>query len=126
MVAENTNVLEEKFKLVADTIRCYPLQLKQSWDEISDMYIPDDLKNIENIVFCGMGGSALGARIVDSYALDQLRVPSEIFNEYKLPGYTNEKSLVVVSSYSGTTEETLEVTNEALKKRAKIFGITTG
>src|SRR3989344_4979425 len=125
MASKDTS-LDEKFKLVADTIRCYPLQLKQSWDEISSMYVPDDYKNIENIVFCGMGGSALGARIVDSYALDQLRVPLEIFNEYKLPGYANEKSLVVVSSYSGSTEETLEVTNEALKKRAKIFGITTG
>ncbi len=118
--------LEEKFKLVADTIRCYPLQLKQSWDEISGMHIPEDYKNIENIVFCGMGGSALGARIVDSYALDQLRVPLEIFNEYRLPAYANEKSLVVVSSYSGSTEETLEVTNEALQKRTKLFGITTG
>ena len=118
--------LEEKFKLVAETIRSYPAQLRQAWDEISKMYIPNEYKNVDNIVFCGMGGSALGARMVDSYAFDRLRVPFEIFNEYKLPNYVNNKSLVILSSYSGTTEETLEATYEAIKKQAKIFGITTG
>lgn len=118
--------LEGKFKVVADTIRAYPLQFKQSWDEISRMFIPEDYKDVNNIVFCGMGGSALGARMVDSFAADRLRAPLEIFNGYKLPNYTNNKSLVIVSSYSGSTEETIEATYVAIKKRAKIFCITTG
>ncbi len=126
MTAKDKTSLEEKFKLVADTIRSYPAQLKQSWDEISKMYVPNDYKNVDNIVFCGMGGSALGARMVDSFAFDRLRVPFEIFNDYKIPNYVNNKSLVILSSYSGTTEETLEATYEAIKKQAKIFGITTG
>jgi len=56
--------LEEKYKLVADTIRAYPLQLRQAWDEIQSSHIPDSYKDIDNIVFCGMGGSALGARSI--------------------------------------------------------------
>lgn len=123
---DHKSTLDEKYKLVADTIRAYPLQLKQSWEEIQKMYIPDEYKNIENIVFCGMGGSALGARMLDAYAFNLLRVPLEIFNEYGLPNYTNSKSLVIVSSYSGTTEETIEATYEALKRKAKVFAITTG
>lgn len=121
-----TNQLEDKYKLVADTIRLYPNQLKQAWDEIGFLHIPPEYKNVENIVFCGMGGSALGARIVDSLAIDRLRIPLEIFNDYKIPNYVNNKTLVVVCSYSGTTEEVIESTYQAIKKGAKIFGITIG
>jgi glucose/mannose-6-phosphate isomerase len=117
---------KEKYKLVADTIRAYPMQLRQSWDEISQMFIPEDYKDIKNVVFAGMGGSALGARIVDSLLVNRLRIPFEIYNEYHIPNYVNDESLVVVSSYSGETEETLDCLHESLNKGAKIFGITTG
>lgn len=120
------NNLEKKYKLVADTIRLYPNQLKQAWDEIGYLQIPQSYKNVENIVFCGMGGSALGARIVDSFAYDRLRIPLEIFNDYNLPNYVNKNTLVIVCSYSGTTEEVIEFTYQAITKGAKIFGITIG
>jgi len=118
--------LSEKYKLTADTIRAYPQQLRQSWDDIMRMYIPDDYKEIKNVVLCGMGGSALGARIVDSLLVNRLRVPFEIFNEYHIPNYVNDETLVIVSSYSGNTEETLDCLHESLTKGAKIFGITAG
>ncbi len=126
MVPKDNKELKEKFKLIANTIRAYPMQLQQSWDEISAMHLPDDYKNIENVVLTGMGGSALGARMVDSFASDRLRVPFEFFNEYKLPNYVNQKTLVICYSYSGNTEETVECTYQALNKGAKVFGITTG
>jgi glucose/mannose-6-phosphate isomerase len=118
--------INEKFKLVYETIHSYPSQLKQSWQEVQKTYIPANFKDVDNIVFCGMGGSALGARIIDSYAFNSLRVPFEIFNDYRLPQYVNNKTLVILSSYSGTTEETLESTYAAIEKQAKIFAITTG
>jgi glucose/mannose-6-phosphate isomerase len=118
--------LEEKYKLAADTIRLYPNQLKQAWDEINYLSLPNNYKSVDNIVFCGMGGSALGARMVGSYAFRKLRIPLEIVNGYNIPNYTNNKSLVVLSSYSGTTEEIIECTYQAIKVNAKIFGITTG
>lgn len=123
--SSNESSLEEKFRLVANTIRAYPAQLKQAWEEIESLTIPNDYKNVENIVFCGMGGSALGARMVDSYAFNKLRVPLEIFNDYKIPNYVDNKTLLILSSYSGTTEETIESTHQAILKGAKIFGITT-
>jgi glucose/mannose-6-phosphate isomerase len=126
MNAALDNKNKNKYKLVADTIRLYPNQLKQAWDEISFLHIPPEYKNCENIVFCGMGGSALGARMVDSFAFDRLRIPFEIFNDYKIPNYSSKKTLLIVSSYSGTTEETLESTYNAIKANCKIFGITTG
>src|SRR3989344_3332021 len=118
--------LEEKYKLIADSIRAYPLQFKQAWIEVNSLYIPDDYKEIDNVILCGMGGSALGARIIDSLIQDRLRIPFEIYTEYYVPNYVNEKSLVIASSYSGTTEETINATYEALNRGAKVFGITTG
>lgn len=118
--------LAEKYKLVADTIRSYPMQLTDAWEDIGKMAIPDDYKSVDNIILCGMGGSALGGRMVLSVASNRLRVPFEVSNQYKLPNYVNEKTLVIVSSYSGTTEETIACTYEAINKGAKVFGITTG
>jgi glucose/mannose-6-phosphate isomerase len=129
MAAQNTDTptpLDEKFKLVFDTIKCYPLQLKSSWEEVGAMFLPEDYKSVNSVVLCGMGGSALGGRMIDSLISERLRIPFEIFTEYHLPNYVNEKTLVIVSSYSGTTEETINCTFEALNKSAKIFGLTTG
>ncbi len=118
---------EEKYKLIKETIQKYPDQLKQSWEEARGVHLPSEFKNIQNVVFCGMGGSALGARIIDSFGFDQLSVPLEVFNEHHLPSYISENTLVVISSYSGKTEETLsDLHDRILRKRAKVFGITTG
>jgi len=55
-----------------------------------------------------------------------LRVPFSFINDYKLPGSVGRDSVVIVSSYSGTTEEVLACFKEAKKRRAKIMGITSG
>lgn len=117
---------EKKYEKVAATIKAYPKQIEQVWDEINHLYIPDDYKNIKNVALFGMGGSALGGRIVDSLVYNRLRVPFEVFNDYHLPNYIFDQSLTICSSYSGNTEETLSATHESLSRGAKIFGITTG
>lgn len=121
------NKFESEFKLVHDTIKLYPQQLAQAWKEVGEINFPESYKTIDNIVFCGMGGSALGARMIDAFTSEhRLRVPFEIFTEFHIPDYTNEKTLVILSSYSGSTEETIHATHQAIEKKAKIFGITTG
>jgi glucose/mannose-6-phosphate isomerase len=118
--------LEEKFKLVSDSIRSFPLQLEDSWKSVSKIELPPEYHNIQNIVLCGMGGSALGGRMIDSLYANKLRVPLEIFNEYDIPSYVNHNSLVILSSYSGATEETIHSYYQAAKKSAKLFAITAG
>ena len=124
--SNNKGSLDQKFRLIADSIRAYPAQLKKAWGDISLMYLPDDYKNVDNVILCGMGGSALGARMIDSLIQDRLRIPFEIYTEYNIPNYVNAKSLAIISSYSGTTEETLNCFYQAINKGAKIFGLTTG
>lgn len=99
-------------------------QLRVAWGESRAIQIPPTYKNVQNIVVAGMGGSALGAHFVRS--VFDLPLPFQIVNDYKLPSFVNEKSLVIVCSYSGTTEETISALEDAVRKKAKVVGISTG
>jgi len=101
-------------------------QSQQAWDEVHELVFPESYKTVSNIVFSGMGGSALGAYVTKALFADTLAVPFEIVNDYHLPPYVNEHTLVILSSYSGTTEETLACAQEAIDKKAMVTGITTG
>ncbi len=118
--------LSQKYKIIADSIRAYPFQLEASWRSVNSINFPEDYFEVRNVILAGMGGSALGGRIVHSFLASRLRVPFEISSSYHAPNYLNQDTLVISSSYSGKTEETLNFTNEAINKKAKIFGITKG
>jgi len=80
----------------------------------------------KNIVVAGMGGSAIGGTILKNWLKDRLTVPIEVCRSYHLPAYANDKTLVLVVSYSGNTEETLSAYFEALEKQCMILCITSG
>jgi len=101
-------------------------QIEQAWGETKKIRIPKTYKQVNNIVLVGMGGSALGGHVVKSVFEKDLKVPFEIINNYQVPGFVNNKSLVILSSYSGTTEEVLEAYKVAKRKKAKLFIIATG
>jgi glucose/mannose-6-phosphate isomerase len=84
------------------------------------------INNVQNIVVAGMGGSVLAAEFILNWKSHELTVPLSVCREYKLPGFVDEKSLVVVSSYSGNTEETLSCLQDALTKQAQIVVMTSG
>ncbi|KKQ73902.1 MAG: Bifunctional phosphoglucose/phosphomannose isomerase [Candidatus Woesebacteria bacterium GW2011_GWB1_38_5b] len=113
-------------KGVAVSIDHLPEQIKQTWDEIQNIEAPKDCALTKNVVVAGMGGSALGGRITQYLFADQIRGPLEVCTNYKLPNYVGPETLVILSSYSGNTEETLEAFYDAQKRGAKIFGISTG
>lgn len=85
---------------------------------------PDQIGEIKTVVVAGMGGSALAAGLVKSWL--RLKVPFEVVRKYNLPAYVDEHSLVIASSYSGNTEETLSALEEAENKGAKIVIISAG
>jgi len=107
------------------SIEAFPEQLKQAWEETRKFEIPADFQKASNVVIAGMGGSALGGRIVKSLFERELKVPLFVNTEYQLPGFVNQDSLVIVPSYSGNTEETLSCLADAQQRKAKIFAITT-
>ncbi len=104
----------------------FPDQLKKA-SKINLLSFPRDLiTKIRNITIAGMGGSAIGGEILGSLYRDELKIPITVCRDYKLPAYIDDNALVVVSSYSGNTEETLSCFKEAAGKGAVMLCITTG
>jgi glucose/mannose-6-phosphate isomerase len=73
-----------------------------------------------------MGGSVLASYIIKNLYKSELRVPFEVVSHYDLPSYVGNDSLVILSSYSGTTEEVIAAAEQAIAKKAKIMAIASG
>lgn len=91
-------------------------------------YKPHGLKatDFSNIIIAGLGGSGIGGQIVKAYFLNDMPVPVNCVADYNLPAYANEKTLVIAASYSGNTEETISVFDDAKARGCKILALTTG
>lgn len=101
-------------------------QVDEIADIAEDLTIPSAFKKFDRIVVFGMGGSALGSHVIQSVYRKELKYPLEIINGYEMPGYVHSKTLVILSSYSGTTEEVLFVAKLAQVRKAKIVVISAG
>lgn len=110
-----------------DKIYRFPEQIEQAM-QIGKAIKIDKKKfaGIRNLIVAGMGGSAIGGDLVRSFVQGSFKIPFYICRHYRLPAFVSNKSLVVISSYSGNTEETLSAMSEAMKKKAKIACITSG
>jgi glucose/mannose-6-phosphate isomerase len=80
----------------------------------------------EHIIVAGMGGSGIGGELLKDWARDKAPVPIVVSRDYSLPAYANEKSLVLIVSYSGETEESLSAFLDAAKKKCMIHCISSG
>ncbi len=108
---------------VLDSTGMFADQCKQAWEESTQVVFPENYKKVRNIVVAGMGGSRFTPKTVGSLYRKNISVPYEICEDYTVPGYVNHDSLVILSSYSGSTEEVLSAGKDALSKGAKIAGI---
>lgn len=111
----------------AGLIESFPEQLEQGSKIASAFAFPRwKVSAISNIVVAGLGGSAIAAELVKSYLNYQLKIPFLIVRHYQFPEFVSQKSLVIASSYSGDTEETLSAYQKAKKAKAKIVSIASG
>lgn len=92
--------------------------------QVFDLTGNRDFGNIQNVVYAGMGGSALAALLVHTWP--KLSLPFEVVRDYDLPAYVNGNTLVIAASYSGNTEETLSALDQAEAKGAQIAVIAGG
>ncbi|MFN0157436.1 MAG: bifunctional phosphoglucose/phosphomannose isomerase [Bacteroidota bacterium] len=106
-------------------IKQFPQQVREAVAIGNAASIKVKSKGIENIVLCGLGGSAIGGDLLKSYLAGELTVPFIVNRSYTLPKFVGSKTLVIVSSYSGNTEETNAAHREAIKRRAKILCISS-
>lgn len=111
---------------VAESISLLSDQIEQTWVDSKTITLPISYKKgINKIVVNGMGGSNLGFRIISSVFNKELKAPIIIKPGYEVPGFIDSKTLYIMSSYSGNTEEPLSVYKELKKRKAKIAVITS-
>lgn len=112
--------------MMNDLISGFPKQLEEAVLIAQKATLSKAQHTINNIVICGLGGSGIGGTILKETIQHEAKVPIEIIKTYTLPAYTGKNTLVICSSYSGNTEETLEAFSEARKRGAHLVCITSG
>jgi glucose/mannose-6-phosphate isomerase len=103
----------------------FPKQLQEDLD-IAHSATLTQKNNIQNIVVTGLGGSGIGGTILSELVQTECTVPITVNKDYFLPEFVNANSLVIISSYSGNTEETLSAMKQAIAKKAQIVCVTSG
>ena len=88
--------------------------------------LKNEYLDVNNIIIAGMGGSAIGGDVVYSLIKNEIKIPFVVNRGYDLPAWANSSTLIICSSYSGNTEETISILEEAKSLGAKVIGITTG
>ncbi|HTA27285.1 MAG TPA: bifunctional phosphoglucose/phosphomannose isomerase [Bacteroidia bacterium] len=112
--------------MMKDLIQRFPAQLKEAVKIANNAKLSALKAPINKVVICGLGGSGIGGTIAKEILFDEATAPIEVLKSYTLPSYIDEHTLVICSSYSGNTEETLECYHLAQKQKAKIVCITSG
>ena len=113
-------------KGMIDTLYSFADHIEDASEIGKKISLRQKYNNIHNIVIAGMGGSAIGGDINNMLLRDDLAIPLIVSRNYNIPKWANKHTLVIMSSYSGDTEETLSAFDDALLKECHIIGITTG
>ena len=121
---EAMRVLDES-KMLAD-LQALGRHWRHATEIAEGADLNDDLRGARQIVWGGMGGSAIGGDLLQAAAGDELGIPVIANRGYELPTFVGPETLVIAASYSGNTEETLSVVEQAQKAGAKLLCMTTG
>jgi len=103
----------------------YPRQARDAWEAASVWPLPTNWRTPRRVLILGMGGSASGASFIDQLARATSAVPVQVVRDYQAPP-ADDGTLVIASSYSGNTEETLSAFAATLDSGAMHLAITTG
>lgn len=104
----------------------FPRQFNEAIDIGKKFNHQADRNKVKHVVFAGMGGSAIGGDLIVACLSNALTVPAMVNRNYFLPHFVNQSTLVIISSFSGNTEESLSCYEDAKKKRAQLLCITSG
>jgi len=103
-----------------------PDQLREAWALGQSIELPS-WEGITRVLLAGMGDSAIGAELLMGYIAPRCLVPVTLVRNYELPAWASApQTLVICSSYSGSTEETLSAFRHAIAKGCRVLVITTG
>ncbi|MCC6710963.1 MAG: SIS domain-containing protein [Candidatus Pacebacteria bacterium] len=128
----NLSVLDSKEKIaeldksnMLGSIEALSDQVRDAWEKTRHLSI-EGKEKIEKVVLVGMGGSALGGDVFKHLFKETLTVPFEVYNSYTLPNYADENTLVILASYSGTTEEVINCVQQVKDRKTLVAIICAG
>ena len=104
----------------------FPENIIDAIELSENITLKNEYRDVNNIIIAGMGGSAIGGDVVYSLIKNEIKIPFVVNRGYDLPAWANSSTLIICSSYSGNTEETISILEEAKSLGAKVIGITTG
>ena len=102
-----------------------PQQCRDAWANVQSLELPPEYRQVNKVVVLGMGGSAIGGDLLRALAEPECAVPIVTNRDYTVPAFVNAATLVIASSYSGNTEETLTAFKEIGKGDAVLLAVTT-
>jgi glucose/mannose-6-phosphate isomerase len=110
-----------------ELIKEFPDQLRKAL-EIGENAVLKTTYNlpIKSVVVCGLGGSGFGGNILSELLLSELRVPVITVKSYFLPAFVDSSTLLILSSYSGNTEETVSCAQQAIERGLSPVCVTSG
>ncbi|MHA1298614.1 MAG: bifunctional phosphoglucose/phosphomannose isomerase, partial [Candidatus Helarchaeota archaeon] len=94
-------------------------------EKASDINIKVSSEDFNNIIICGMGGSAIGGNLIQDLLFDKLPKPIFVNRGYNLPAFVDNNTLMITISYSGNTEETISAFQQGIDKKCKIIAISS-
>jgi len=104
----------------------FPTECQQAWERGVDFGLSLRYSQVNKAIVLGMGGSAIGGQLLRRLAILEGEIPVWVHQDYDLPPFVDEHTLIIASSYSGNTEETISSFTESLKTPAKKIAITAG
>lgn len=107
-------------------IKELPSQCLQAWQATIGFNLPDEYSRVDRVIVIGMGGSAIGGDLAWSLVMGESKVPIIVHRDYNLPAFVNDRTMIIASSFSGNTEETVSAFEAAVKTKSKKLVITTG
>jgi len=122
ITAEEIKKLDEQDML--EKLKGFSRQCREGYSLPSPALLPGN--DFNRVVFCGMGGSAIGGDIISALACEHSEIPCFVNRNYGLPSYADSKTLAVIMSYSGNTEETLSALEKARERGCLIVCVSSG
>jgi glucose/mannose-6-phosphate isomerase len=107
-------------------VAALPQQCRDAWAATERLELPTRHLRANKVLIAGMGGSAIGGDLVAAVTADRSPMPILIHRGYDLPAYVDRLTLVIASSYSGDTEETLSAFRAAHELGCPLVAVTTG
>ncbi len=107
-------------------IENFTKDLQKALNSELNFTVSNNEKQFKNILLCGLGGSGIGASILKEVLFNSVKIPILVNKDYQIPAFVDEDTLVIINSYSGNTEEALNMCEDAEKRNSTIICIASG